>query len=127
MSNSMGLTVEAVRMALDATSLRQKYIADNIANVNTPGHIRMKVVFEDRLAQALENSAPIDENAGLSASNDLSWAEPEVLPASSTGDAVRLDREMVDLSSNTMRYHALAKALNKYFSLASAITAPGRG
>ena len=38
---------------LDAASLRQTVIANNIANVDTPGFKRSEVVFESELAQAL--------------------------------------------------------------------------
>ncbi len=39
--------------ALDAASLRGKAIADNFANVVTPGYQRIEVEFEDRLKHAL--------------------------------------------------------------------------
>lgn len=38
---------------LDVASLRNKVIAQNIANVNTPGHQRLEVHFEEALARSL--------------------------------------------------------------------------
>jgi len=43
----------AVRLSLDASAMRQKAIANNIANVNTPGYQRIEVSFEDELKKAL--------------------------------------------------------------------------
>ncbi len=44
-----------VGRSLDAAALRSKAIANNLANVTTPGYSRMEVSFEDRLKTALEN------------------------------------------------------------------------
>ena len=41
--------MRSARCALDALSLRQRVIADNIANVNTPGFLAGRVQFEDAL------------------------------------------------------------------------------
>ncbi len=42
-----------VGRSLDASALRSKAIANNLANVTTPGYERMEVSFEDRLKTAL--------------------------------------------------------------------------
>lgn len=42
--------------ALDARMARQKVIANNIANVETPGYHRKEVKFEESLAEALDRS-----------------------------------------------------------------------
>ena len=40
--------------SLDASMLRSRTIANNIANVNTPGYQRVEVSFEDELRKALD-------------------------------------------------------------------------
>ncbi len=120
------MTIESVRLAMDAASLRHKVIADNIANVNTVGHTRMRVQFEESLAQALESagsSSSISEALG-----QLREARPElvaVAPGNSTG--VELDDEMVQLSENSLRYHALTRGLSRYLSIASLIASGTKG
>ncbi len=44
----------ALLRSLDASALRQKAIADNVANVNTPGFKRIEVSFEKELSKALD-------------------------------------------------------------------------
>ena len=41
---------------LDAASVRNKVIADNIANVDTPGFKRREVIFEENIQKVLENN-----------------------------------------------------------------------
>jgi flagellar basal-body rod protein FlgB len=44
----------ALLRSMDASTLRQKAIADNVANVNTPGYKRVEVSFENELSKALD-------------------------------------------------------------------------
>lgn len=122
---SSALTIEAVRLALGAANLRQQVIADNIANVNSPDHVRMKVVFEDRLAQALA-SVQGSSADDLSAVDALAGAQAELEPDAS-GRKVELDEEMAQLSANSLRYHALTKGLARYLSIANIIASSSRG
>jgi len=46
----------AVGKMLDASMLRSRVIANNIANVNTPGYRRVEVSFEDELRNALDRT-----------------------------------------------------------------------
>jgi flagellar basal-body rod protein FlgB len=45
-----------VQKVLDAAMLRARTIANNIANVNTPGYRRTEVAFEKELRQALDRT-----------------------------------------------------------------------
>ncbi len=124
---SSALTVESVRLALGAASLRQRVIADNIANASSPDHVRMRVVFEARLADALASarmSAGDDIDAMPTA---LDGVRAEVLPEEGGSAKVELDDEMAQLSANSLRYHALTKGLSRYLSIAGAIAAASKG
>jgi flagellar basal-body rod protein FlgB len=123
-SSSSALTVESVRLALDASSMRQRVIADNIANVNSVNHVRMRVVFEDKMAQAL---ASAQGSSATDAASLLADAQPELEAVPGPQTKVELDSEMVKLSENSLRYHALTRGLSRYFSMASAIVSGGRG
>lgn len=117
-SNSMNTTVESVRMALGASTLRQQVIASNISNTASPNHIRMKVVFEERLTEALSQIQPYEA---------LGAVEADLLPAGVQGEKVQIDQEMVAMSENTLRYQALTKGVSRYLSIASLIVSGGRG
>lgn len=123
--SSSALTVESVRLALGAAGLRQRVIADNIANVNSPDHVRMKVVFEEHLAQAL---AAVQSSSGERASAEmaLTGVQAELEP-DYTARKIELDDEMAAMSANSLRYHALTKGLSRYLSIANIIASSTRG
>ncbi|MES2090449.1 MAG: flagellar basal body protein [Pseudomonadota bacterium] len=125
LGNSSALTIESVKLALDASSMRQRVIADNIANVNSINHVRMRVVFEEKLAQALAAAQGAAEGADVASM--LADAQPEMEAVPGPQSKVELDSEMVKLSENSLRYHALTRGLSRYFSMASAIVSGGRG
>ena len=121
-SGYSALTVEAVRLALGATALRQRVIAHNIANVDSPDHTRMKVVFEDQLAQALGAARQAD-------ARDASWLvgiQAEMEPDLSKGK-VQLDEEVAQMSANSVRYQALSRGISRYLSIASLIVSANKG
>lgn len=121
-SGYSALTVEAVRLALGATSLRQRVIADNIANVDSPDHVRMKVVFEDQLAQALDAARQV----GARDAAFLAGIQAETEPDLSKGK-VQLDEEVAQMSANSVRYQALSRGISRYLSIASLIASANRG
>lgn len=57
--------VHALERSLDGFSLRHQAIAQNIANVNTPGYVKQDVSFEQSLVDAL-----VEETAPRGASSD---------------------------------------------------------
>jgi flagellar basal-body rod protein FlgB len=107
---------------LDAAGLRQRVIADNIANVETPGFTRSEVAFEDSLREAVR--AGNDESLASRAES----VEPEVRvdrssPARPDGNNVSIDKEMADMTKNTLEYEAIVQLMTLRGSmLRSAIT-----
>ncbi len=105
------LTSAVVAKSLDACGTRHRIIADNIANVETPGFTRSEVTFESRLKQALEAENSDD------ALDRINGLEPEVRPdalspARPDGNNVSIDKEMTELTKNTLRYEALIQLMN---------------
>jgi flagellar basal-body rod protein FlgB len=109
-----GATRQTVYKSLDACTLRSKVIAENLANVATPGYERKEVAFEEDLRKALEKKLPgttdqtghIDINKGL----DISKIQPEVFaPIDQTlpGEInnVDVDMEMTKLAENQILYN----------------------
>ena len=98
--------VDQVSAALSRASLQHEVIASNIANRDTEGYQRLQLRFD----AALERASVVAE------------------PANAQADApVSLEQDLVALSSNSARYEALARVLNRYFSIVSAITNYNRG
>lgn len=96
---------------LTAARVRHTVIAQNVANVNTPGYKRLEVRFEDQLAKQLAG--------GGRAGPVVAEADG---PERVDGNTVDLDREMNDLSRNALLYQAAATILtSRLASLRSAV------
>ena len=119
------ITVDLVKMALDAASLRHMTIANNIANANTMGYAPASVNFEqqmDVLRTALGSGDPLQ-------SNMLSGIQPVIErgePLADTDRTALLDTEMAKLAQNTVQYEALLKALGKHMSLIGSAISEGK-
>lgn len=100
-------------LALDAAQMRQQAIAQNIANVNTPGYRRIGVSFEQRIAQLTPDAA----GGTAAAPADLSYYRPKIEYATGTEGPVQLDQELADMSETVLHHQALLKALNKQLEL----------
>ena len=112
-TNLPGLGVLA--QVLDASGLRHRVIAQNVANVNTPGYKRLDVAFETDLAKALAapgGGAPV---------------KPRVVtgdgPERADGNTVDIDAEMNALTRNALLYQAAAQIMaSRVGALRSAIS-----
>ena len=122
-----GETRQMAYKALDASTLRAKAIAENLANVQTPGYKRKEVSFEDQLQNALRSKldAVRDQPGHMPAGKgiDLGKVRPFVFePAdpSLPGELnnVDVDMEGAKLAENQLYYSFLAKwvGFDKYMA-----------
>ena len=109
------VSASSLRVAVAGLTARQTAIADNIANIETPGYQARKVEFEAALTSAVKNGdAP--SSVRPSVQNSL---EPSRL----NGSNVNLDEETLSHIDTTMRYQLTLRALDsKYSMLRTAIT-----
>ena len=94
------VTSIAVTSALDGLSARQRAIANNIANVNTPNYHAKRVAFENALLRSVEAG---DGHVVASTSRSL---EPTRLD----GNNVNLDTETLSNIDTVLRYQFAARA-----------------
>ena len=101
------VTSAVMKGALDALSLRQRVIADNIANVNTPGFRAGRVQFEDELAKAVRTgrAEPVQPTVSRS-------LEPTRLD----GNNVNLDTETLSNVDTNLRYQVAVRAVDGTYS-----------
>jgi flagellar basal-body rod protein FlgB len=104
-------TIELLEAGLRAESLRQKAIANNVANLETPGYRRIDVKFEELLAKALDSS---------SGSGDVTEIEPQIYQPKQTavksnGNDVNFEVEVGEMVKNTIRHKAYIRLLSKKF------------
>ena len=95
-----------IKKGLDVSSLRQRIISTNIANINTPNYKVNKVEFEEFLAKA---------------KSDASVPHPIVKKRTGTsvnenGNNVDIDLEMTELAANEIYYNVLIHQLNAKLS-----------
>ncbi|HEX4612119.1 MAG TPA: flagellar basal body rod protein FlgB [Urbifossiella sp.] len=117
--------LEMLAHILDTASLRHQVIAQNVANVNTPGYRRLAVAFSDDLARVLAASGG-GQPGGTHPGGGAVAAKPRVVvedgPERVDGNTVDIDREMNDLSKNALLYQAAAQIVaNRIGSLRAAI------
>ena len=103
-----------INNTLDAAMLRTRVIANNIANVNTPGYRRVEVSFEKELKNALDKTrlkGYADNEKHLKLGRpDLSDALPKaykpVDPTLASGvNNVDIDMEMAKLAESQIMYN----------------------
>lgn len=113
-----GLTRQTVYKTLDASALRSRAIAENLANVDTPNYQRKEVDFEQQLQKALEKKIPGDrtqvEHFPFGKGVDLSKVQPFVYtPVDPTKPGeinnVDVDLENAKLAENQILFNYAIK------------------
>ena len=100
------VTSAALASALDGLAARQRAIANNIANVNTPGYTAERVSFEDALA------ASVADHDGHATATTARSLEPTRLD----GNNVNLDTETLSNVDTVLRFQFASQAAGGQFS-----------
>lgn len=123
--------MDLVQRSLDASALSHRVIANNIANVDTPGFKSSEVVFTEKLKQALQarknagDDLPLERtdvrHFSLQAGPDLDAIKPEVVTdvtgqLRNDGNSVDIDHEVAMLAQNTIWYQTLAQITKSQFT-----------
>lgn len=125
-------TMDITKTALDAVLLRHRVIANNLANVDTPGYKRSEVVFESELRKAMGESGGLgaaltDEGHTPFGKKPFETIVPRVVQSGALairpdGNNVDIDREMADLAKNSIKYEMLVQQMsNEIKTIRSAI------
>jgi len=96
---------DLLKTALDAYALRQKAIASNVANIDTPGYKRLEVPFESQLQKA--------QNSG-SGGADMSKIQPSL---QETEEMPLIENEMMALADTQIRAQLVTRSLRHNFQL----------
>jgi len=99
---------------LDLLSARQKLVASNIANADTPGYKTKDIDFQEEFRTLLASGEPRPvEVSGLKPKND--------------GNNVSIDREARLLAENALRFNAVASLLKAEIRAVKSAIQEGRG
>lgn len=119
-----------LKQGLDASALRSKVAANNIANINTKGYKRYTVSFEENLNKTMDsmdlkttdvrhiNEGSSDSPIKINQDNSSSMRED--------GNNVDIDNEMANQAANTLMYNALISQVNSRLTLERYIINEGR-
>lgn len=100
------VTFKALHSALDGLAARQRAVANNIANVNTPGYRAQRVTFEDALAESVQRGSGV-----AAVRTELSDE-----PTRQDGSNVNLDTETLSNIDTVLRYQFATQAMDGQFS-----------
>lgn len=99
-------TYELIKVGLDATNLRSKTIANNIANINTAGYKRRYVEFEENLKRAqIKFEEKVDKKSEIRLD----------------GNNVDIEKEKVDQAETSLQYNALITLANNKISMTKSV------
>ncbi|MFH5824905.1 flagellar basal body rod protein FlgB [Georgenia sp. AZ-5] len=94
------VTAVALDSALDSLAARQRAVANNIANVSTPGYTAQRVQFEEALSRSV---AAGDGEA-------VATTERSLEPTQLNGNNVNLDTETLSNVETVLRYQFATQA-----------------
>lgn len=104
---------QVLASALDGVSLRQRVIADNIANVDTPGFRATSVDFETQLKAAISDGS----FAGGRVDHVTATTTPTDTPVGANGNNVDLRKETMAAVQSQYQYQILTRAVTERFDL----------
>lgn len=126
-------TINAIQAYMDRLMQRQKVVASNIANIDTPGYKTKDISFHATMEELLGgDSIPLqmdrpEHKGGWIAVRPQTQAfEVQGLPLKPERNNVDLDREMMNLSETSLSYSLISQMLRgKFRILANSINGGG--
>ena len=113
--------VSLLQKGLNASWTRNEVIANNVANLNTPGFKESNVEFESYFQEALNQESFVglkSDPRHVDIGNSANDVQATVVKNDSTsmnkdGNNVDIDAQMIELSKNTLYYNMLTIKASK--------------
>lgn len=112
MITGMDSSTNLLEKMMNVSATKHKVIANNIANVNTPGYKRMEVSFEDQLSRAIQD-IPVAKLTTLQPKIVVSKDKEGSGNIRNDGNNVNIDSEVTSLLKNTGIYNVYTQLLGK--------------
>jgi len=97
--------IDITKKALDASMLRYQHLTNNIANIDTVGYKRTDVEFGSILARELQMHGK--KNIDLNRIQPRVYYDNAGARTRLDGNNIDIDKEMSQLSQETLRYNTL--------------------
>ncbi|MCR1950187.1 flagellar basal body rod protein FlgB [Clostridium sp. DSM 100503] len=122
-------SMQFIKLGLDASALREKVIANNMANINTKDFKKSYVSFEDNLTKATEEFSLKKTKKGYlngELNNSLISVKQDKSTSMRTdGNNVDMDLEKVNQAANTLMYNALITQANSKLNMTKSVISGG--
>ncbi len=116
-------TSAILQRALDGSWQRQRAIANNIANHETPGYKAIKVSFEEsldheiqKLGSSIPNRKEISQSLGVLKNSEISVFSDNSTSERADGNNVNLDLENIEMAKAQIQYQYLTRSMTDMFS-----------
>lgn len=128
--NLFGGTITSLEKGLSYATLKNKAIAQNIANVDTPNYKAKEVSFKDVFSEAQQSAISAYRNDerhyDFSMKTSQAGVFTENFRARPNGNGVNMDAEQASLAENTIYYNALIDRINGKFNSLNTVIKGGR-
>lgn len=129
MSNLNLITL--LEKAMNGSALQHSVLANNIANVNTPGYKRGEVNFRSCFDEALDNRLGLETTSPLHLNRLNQKNSREIVIDTQTtlrndGNNVDIDVELATMAENNIYFNSLAQLLSSQLSMLRQAIAEGR-
>lgn len=126
-----GGTISSLENGLNYASLKNKTIAQNIANVDTPNYKAKNVSFQNMLAEAQNSPISANRTDPRHYEFEIKQSKPSVFSYEnanyrSNGNGVDMDAEQARLAENTIYYNALVDRISGKFNSLNTVIKGGR-
>lgn len=114
-------TIQKLENSLHYASTKNKTIANNLANIDTPGYKARKVEFKDIFESQFNTNFQAKRTHPKHLSFGNNESKVRIIMSNSTtynhnGNNVDVDKEMSELAKNQIYYHALVDRINGKFN-----------
>jgi flagellar basal-body rod protein FlgB len=121
-------SIKILEKILDVASFRQKLLASNIANADTPGYKAKDISFQKALDKAIEDSKLKSASGGQNSKIEQSYEIYETVTTmpNRDGNTVNLDIEMAKVAENTLIYNAATQLMTMKVRMLKDVIKGGR-
>ena len=120
-----GRVLNVLQKGLEASSMRQQVLSNNVANIDTPNFKRSDVDFQAVLGTLLGDKGgalPMKLTArqhipGLAGGSDSGVVTDHSTSLRNDGNNVDVDREMSNVAENGLYYNSLTQAISSQLGL----------
>ncbi len=129
LNNSFGKSVDVLHRTMDAATLRQQVLANNISNADTPNFKRSSLNFEAELKRALDSEDVHKPQAFLTHEKHISFDRTQdyrdvrpmrildyLTQTDNNGNNVDAEQESMLLLQNQLRYDLLTRSVSNQFT-----------